>query len=77
MYQVNNLPKNYAEKKYVVVKDLREDETLSKNQRGFWFWGSYNSLIAAQQAQEEFYGTSIKVWVFESSDVEPGQYGRN
>lgn len=77
MYQVNNLPKNYAEKKYVVVKDLSEDQDTPENQRGFWFYGAYDSLILAQKVQEDFYGSSIKIWVLESSDVEPGKFNRN
>ena len=45
MYKVNNLSATYANYKYVVIRDCTNE--------GYWYYGVYNDIVAAQQAAAE------------------------
>lgn len=68
-FEVNNLPSYYKNHKYLVVKDLRNDTTLNKRFRGYWFWGCYDTVAAAQEGVDEFRGTSIHAVIMDSETV--------
>jgi hypothetical protein len=42
MYKVNNLSETYANYKYIVIRDCANE--------GYWYYGAYNDIVAAQQA---------------------------
>lgn len=44
MYKVNNLSATYANYKYVVIRDYTDTNG------GYWYYGAYNDIVAAQQA---------------------------
>lgn len=63
-YYVNNMSQNYCNYKYVVVRDSTREPYLDN---GYWYWGSYNDLILAQEACREC-GNGI---VVESENIVP------
>ena len=71
MYSINNLPSNFKCHKYIVAKDLRNDTTLRKRLRGYWFWGCYDSLDSAQKSVDEFRGTNMYVVIMGTENVVP------
>lgn len=44
MYKVNNLSGSWQDYKYIVIRDCRDIG------EGFWYYGAYNNIVAAQQA---------------------------
>lgn len=44
MYTVNNLPEDWRNYKYTVIRDCRDTD------EGWWYWDSYNSVRLAQEA---------------------------
>ena len=38
MFEVNNLPANFKNYKYIVAKDLRDYTGIDKRFCGYWFW---------------------------------------
>lgn len=69
MFEVNNLPANFKNYKYIVAKDLRDYTEIDKRFRGYWFWGCYNTVTAAQEGVNEFRGTSIHAVIMETENV--------
>ena len=47
MYTVNNLPEDWKNYKYTVIRDCRDTN------EGWWYWDSYNSVRLAQEACNE------------------------
>lgn len=47
MYKVNNLSKTFENYKYVVIRDCTDTN------EGYWYYGAYNDIVAAQQAAAE------------------------
>jgi hypothetical protein len=60
MYKVNNLSGNWQDYKYIVIRDCTDTN------EGFWYYGAYNDVVAAQQAAACI-GNGI---IVESQDIE-------
>ena len=74
IYQVNNMSTDFCNYKYVVVRDCKEDVKTFYNgdkTKRYWYWGSYNDLVTAQQACIEC-GNGF---VVESENIEALGYG--
>ena len=63
MYQVKNCPNWVLNHKYTVIRDCRNEQAPNN---GYWFYGSYDSLITAQEALHEINNGLI----VESEEVE-------
>jgi len=63
MYSVKNCPNWVHNHKYAVIRDCRNEQAPNN---GFWFYGSYDSLIIAQEALKEI-GNGL---IVEASEVE-------
>lgn len=63
MYQVKNCPNWVHNHKYTVIRDCRNEQAPNN---GYWFYGSYNSLLMAQEALNEINNGLI----VESEEVE-------
>lgn len=45
MFEVNNLPDNFKNYKYIVVKDPCDYTEIEKRFRGYWFWTVITQLL--------------------------------